>query len=1340
MMAGSPKLVLGSLHNISERSIFFIPLENDRLDLKTVSTAPPSHRSVLQRNGLVAKVCVGVTLYEAWAPTISPPSYTSPGGETCASDAADSVGQRTLSAARREELCCSALVYAGLLHDRWDGLVIPEEFAATPWPVHTEKQYTELMEELMIRKACATVNTSGFCVPVLSIDEFVYKHKGVRVCLGVTWMPRYPQNLWQWAAQFAQSGHRVPEASLLALLHHVTAGALSLSTAISTASRLNATPSLSVALEKVLVYPAAEVVKRTANKADSDEVGGGFTFVLSTGAFKWRQAEPCADKNSERNATAHFCKECRINHVIVPDAELLLYRPPEDCSPELYPTNGNAAAKRVAWELGVVIYLLASGVAGTGNATAVTSPCHRSSRCVRLRELAPLNSADHTPDSLWKRLRQELERRGYSSTIVTVVAQLLSLDPLTRPSLNTVDHMLQELQRPTPVRRFPFALGSYNLLRMPNPTDISLNPGARRYTMEGRCVLCKRQRGSTASCAKGSDHIPGLSSPSWSDEELLPQLPGMHSHYITFLYPLCGSSDARRRRKLVALALQIPHGSTKASSSIVRDTAPLLDSTLLFQVFGGFAVYERVLDLNTKGQAFYRVTVREVLVPYPSEGLRRSELTLVKLTIDFCGGLPWPSSCTEILQKSGRVSRSAPLGFTGTQHDVEWFGWVLPGERFSLPNGGHWTAPRDGAFVFWFSSDLRPTDRDRYFALTSLRAATLAATLSRTVMPDSLFRLHAGDKGRVGNLLGGRVVSVPRPSACLRRFSVLRGSILHRRSCDSVADIVLPSATREIVEEGEKIDTLPAHGLLSLYALPVQNTPEEPPSNGRRQPSSIKNRVPSRCTAAFPVGVIDAVEATAEVQRRSDATPTLSLFRLARCTSYRDTPATHPLHHPGRCFETPRPDACASADRTKSLSPDLAETCNQTRLTERNATQLPVYHDASANRARAVAAPEQSTPHAVSRSLISGRKKTCELHAMTVSFEELRDAAVVQSQAGAPLSVVAERPVLSAMALAQSMPFTQSISRRGSPRPLKLRTVAYCGTGEVSIQETSSATTPKLPPISGAQSAGLRDMHVNGVWLPSETVDATFRALTFCVLATGEHGYMHPPVKISTGVAHAIRALPGAAFLSFLSNQVPLLHHNHPQLDAVALSLMLPHHGFTCYAADGTLLGVLALRCSTKTDPDATAGEFELVTHASATCRGKSDALRTIYASYVAGNVGAEAHRRRVSVSASKARNDDGTADGEASPLRHMSYVPHRASGNRNRWANTPENQTLSFTSARPLVGDFTPSENGDISLSLTQGTDMALPACWMDFDEASTALLFADAEQSMWVPYRIGE
>ncbi|KAK7201778.1 hypothetical protein NESM_000244000 [Novymonas esmeraldas] len=1322
------KLSLGSIDHISDRSIFFIPLENDHLDLKTLSTAPPAHRSVLQRNGLIAKICAGVTFYQAHlsaTPLSSRLPLVQRSGE---SDAASSVELEALSAGLREELWRSALVSAGLLDDLGDKLVIPDAYAATPWPVHSDEEYTSLMEELSVRRACAAVNTSSFCAPVLSVDEYVYKHQGVRVCLGVAWMPRYTYNLRQWAATFARAGQRIPESSLLTLLHHVATGAQALRTAAAVADRGDCALSLSLRLEKVLVHRPPEAEKRLAKETEAHDVGGGgMIFVLAAGAYAWHAADAASP----------------MKRIVVSAAEQQLYRTPEECTPRLYPTHGSATAKHDVWALGVILYLLASGAAAAGgnsrNGSNTSSPRDRIGRCVRAREVAPLNAAELTPDSMWRRLRRELESRGYGSTLAVVMAQLLSLDPLTRPSLGTLEALLQDLHRPTPVRRFPFALGSYDLLQMPNPTAIRLNPGARRYTMDGVYAS------GTSTRDKGEERILGVSSPSWADEELLPQLSGTDFHYMTFLYPLDDSLDERQRRRQVALALQCSNGisSMNASSTDGRDPCSSLDVEALFQIFGGFAVYKRVPELNAKGHVVYRVSVKEVLVPYPSHALRRSEMSMVKMTLDFTGGLPWPSSCTELMQKNNRVSRHVPFGFTGARHNVEWFGWVLPGERFSLPNGGDWTAPHDGAFVFWFDPDLKPTDRDRYYAVTSVRAATLPAKVSRTVLPDSLFRQHAGDDRHLSMVMASRVESGSPAESRQGRSSVLRNSVICRRSSHNATDVLVPSATHEIVEGDDEVRTVLVASPMSRPASQMHSAVEESNISQQRRRSSTKDRVPSRRTTAYLVAVVDAIDSAHGVRRSSGAARTPSVFRSASDVASSRTSATPQMYEPNSSIDRATPLRHFSAPCPPPLSPELVEGHTLVRLSERDATQPRPRSSRAVGESERVLGGSENTSPAAPQSLVLPNTKI-RRSLVNIASSPKRPGSATKTgaeslpvSAGTPLPLVMGPPPPQT----QSVPSPPNSGRNGTPRLLRLRPVSQRANAKDRGYATSPVATPRLPAIADAAPAGLDAMHIFGLWLPGAAVDATFRALTFCVVSTGEHGSMHPPVKLSPRVASAMRAPPGAAFVSFLSNELPLFHRNHPHLDVAIVSLLLPHHGFACYSADGTAVGLLSLRCSTKRDVDVGGGEFELDTHITSARRSTSVLLRSVYASYLTQCVADPVHVRQAAVRVQSAGRGDATDEkAPPGPLRHASSLPHRVSAGRSSvWANTPENQTLTLTSARHLDGDFTPHGNDDFAPMRAIDPPEVLPACWMGFDGATTALLFADAEQSFWVPYCIG-
>ncbi|KAG5501426.1 hypothetical protein JKF63_03239 [Porcisia hertigi] len=1319
-MVAFPRLALGAVHNISERNIFFTPLEKDHLDLETVSTAPPSHRGVLQRNGLLAKMCVGVTFYEEQGVDDN--------------DRSGLAEHQKLSRARQESLWRSALVYAGFLK-KDDGLVIPPELVERPWPVHTAPQYTKLMKEMRARQACSTANTSEFCVPILSIDEFPHQHMGVRVWLGVAWMPRYSHNLRQWATTFLHAKQPIPEASLMTCLHHMATGALVLRRATNTAGKIDATLSLDFTLDKVLVHRASRQ-EEDGGETDLDQVEGGLTFVLAAGVCKWPQCESHEDKSGATSETARFCTGGVVDYMHALKREQLMYRSPEDCWPHVYPTHVNGGAKRDVWRLGIMLYLLASGVAATPNA-CIASPCGRHTRPAGARELAPLSAIESTPDSLWKRLRRDLECRAYSSAIVTVVTQLLSLDPMTRPSLTTVDCMLQDLQRLTPVRRFPFALGSYDLLRMPNPTDIELDPIARRYTLVGVCMLCKKPRDSTPLCTKGGEHVPGASSPLWSDEELLPQLITTDTHYMTFLYPLCGSRDERQRRKQMALALQSSLGS--GSSALACEGAPPLDISVLFQVFGGFAVYKRVPERNEKGQTFHRITMKEVLVLYPSQGLRRSEWALRKMTIDFSGGLPWPSSCTESLQASGRVSRNVPLAFTGAHHDVEWFAWVLPGERFSLPNGGHWTAPRDGAFVFWFNSDLQPTDRDRYFALTSVRAATLPAKVPRTVMPDSLLRLHAGDERHITSPPEGYIQAGSRFETRQGRLGVIRANNVHRRTCHNVADVALPSATHEILELTESKRIASAQSPLSPLPAQLQNI-QESPANWRCHRGMEKQQKRtkiSHCSTLPVVAVVDSLKTTGEVQKGSGAACAPSTPHTTANTANRCASATPQLYDRDLFSKTPSSATPISTGCKSSESPDWDTASKHTAMMVSTTTQRPLRRPSTVDSARALGLPGESAYSAAQHSLGPACRRERKTGSITPSSRDERGTNSQSFSGSVPVRSGAVQGATSVPAFVKPLSFLHGSDREPSTLVLEQSPVSHCKAMRRGVRE-SAAVTPRLPPVGGALPRALGEIHVCGLWLSGTGVDAVFRALTFCVLSTGEHGYIHPPVKISAQTARAIRAPQGAAFVAFLSNQVPLLRRNHPQLNTPQLPLILPHHGFACYAGDGTLVGILALRCSTTAARGARGDEFELMLHVTPARHGSSVSPRVIYASYLAGGLEQRAHTTQAAIDRGKARGEHDEKR-QTSPLCHVSSSLHPFSGSCNVSCDIAENETLTLTSACDLVRNFTPNDNGQGLSWQTGNSAPVLPACWMGFDGAVLALLFTDAEQSEWVPYHLG-
>ncbi|KPI88029.1 hypothetical protein ABL78_2905 [Leptomonas seymouri] len=1376
-----PKKCLGAVHHVSEHSVFFLPSHSDHLDFETLGTAPPCHRAVLQRSGLVAKIYAAATFYEDKVAAASTRhSRTHEEGALVKHDA--------LSLDGRQEVWRSALTYAGLLVSKDAALHIPTHLESTPWPYVTLSQYRKFVKQAIARANCAAVNSSNFCVPILSVQEYAYKRLDIEVSLAVMWMPRYPLNLRQWAATLGATGRPIPEPLLLAMLHHITIAQLTIRSGDTMAGRseLTAAAASVPTLDSVLVHASGRE-KEGGARDWSDEP----TFVLSASA---------SDENSERPADSPA-----DSAQPPPPQQFPLYRSPEECNPMLYPALALGTTKRAVWGLGIVLYLLASGrahlVAPQGcvalsDGSSKSTPHNQ--RRARVVEETLFNAAVMTPDALWRRLRRDLEPRGYGGTLTTVVAQLLSLDPLTRPSLTTVDRMLQDLHRPTPIHRFPFAIGSYDLLRLPNPTStIELNPGARQYTFAEVCLLCKKPRGSTAVCLKGGDHqATGVTSPSWNDEsELLPAVvPVSESTYMTFLHPLCGAADERQRRRLAAHALQnatanvslVMNANPSCCNSMAQTIIPLHCGFLL-QVFGGFAVYERLPEQNSKGQVIYKVKVRDVLIPYPSQGLRRDELPLVKTTLEFGGGMPWPSCCTETLQKSGRVSRHVPFSLTGSYHGVEWFGWVLPGERFAMPNGAHWTAPRDGAFVFWFGANLQPTDRDRYFAVTNVGSATLPTKVSRTLLPDSLFRQHVGDESQASLLLMRNITSPSSRSTSKIEQSDVRANAARRRTAQSVTDIVLPSATHEILEADEqgpaaaRAGDAVLHSALIIPASQQASATEEapPPRHTRRHHSSTAGRR-RRPDKSFHTVVARDYEDTTNTRVEESVQ-----VNAAHCPRERAAPKENVAHTPSttvaftsntencgslkhsrqsRCatpepqsngenpiFPAALPAAAAAATDVDNYmvagaaSPSVCSSpAAYGRIASRETTRPPSHRDTRAKGVRELAPRPVNELTRRSHGSAKGVKKqkpSVLVMAETPSAATPHGSSHAQSRS---VSVQKRAQALSAGGSAGSSvpplpqlllpsPGAQNSKRKLSPRPLKRLASPRVSTPNSPLQPlgvfaTPTLATPKRVPLSHAVSA-LSMLRVFGRWLPMDSVDAAFQALTFWVFSTGEYGHMPAPSRMSSQMVYALRAPPGAVYLSFMSSEIPLFYRNHSQTTLVDSSLLLPHHGFACYNAAGNLLGVLALRCSMKDDANVIRGEFVIDTYAKDPCHGSQISSRHIYASYLAGSVGDE-----------KAKHCD--AAGEAGmPMSHQCYsqsITLAGQDSRISFSTPPDAQTLTFTSARHLIGEFTPHRSE--TLTLHNDSTPTLPACWMGFDGSSNSLLFSDVGQSAWVPYGIGD
>lgn len=82
--------------------------------------------------------------------------------------------------------------------------------------------------------------------------------------------------------------------------------------------------------------------------------------------------------------------------------------------------------------------------------------------------LYPFNHPLMTPDGVVAQIRRDLEPGQYSSLLVHLLCLLLSPDPMTRPRCHFLTELLLDVNRRMPVLRFPFALGSFDVLVLPN--------------------------------------------------------------------------------------------------------------------------------------------------------------------------------------------------------------------------------------------------------------------------------------------------------------------------------------------------------------------------------------------------------------------------------------------------------------------------------------------------------------------------------------------------------------------------------------------------------------------------------------------------------------------------------------------------------------------------------------------------------------------------------------------------------------------------------------------------------------------------------------------------------
>ncbi|KAH9593046.1 hypothetical protein LSM04_006390 [Trypanosoma melophagium] len=579
------------------------------------------------------------------------------------------------------------LLRSGLVQPDISSVTVPVSMDNVLWPIVDEKTFTARMNIAARSWGDESLRECPCIAPVLSVEHFLYKEQDIVGRLGVIWMPNYTCSLQQWSER-ELSRRYVAESTLYALINQMTIGLLALRGSRSSSSSY---------------FLMKDILVATTNTEE------GPTFVLNTLGFQEEE-----EKVEKRDKEDVFVTEkCNMSSILYP------FLPPELV---IDSNKSFRNAKYDVWALGMIVYNISSGVLQTGKRLSDISY-----RMINRNKELPFNHASLTPSDIMRRVRRDLQPGLYSNPFIHLVLFMLAQDPLTRPSLCRLDQMLQGFLRHQSIIRFPFAIGSFDLLRIRNPENVLIDPSKGIYITKAECVLCKRRRcnSNNRSGNKNSSHItnlpacapmdhrPAVCSPLWSTDELLPgYIVTNHSH-MTYLHPLVRKLEDKEKRRCIEDALK--------GQKIDRDS--------LLQLFGGFAV------LQTSDRE--RLITRDVMVPIPSNVLSKRERDEVITTISFTAGLPWPSQCTSQLQQMGRIQRAVPALFS--VRNVCWYAWILPGETFSLGEN-RWMPAVDGAFVFWFNENLTPSEQDRYFLLCSVQSLTLQARVDTTTLPDHAFQ------------------------------------------------------------------------------------------------------------------------------------------------------------------------------------------------------------------------------------------------------------------------------------------------------------------------------------------------------------------------------------------------------------------------------------------------------------------------------------------------------------------------------------------------------------------------------------------------------------------------
>ncbi|KAH8618949.1 hypothetical protein ERJ75_000222300 [Trypanosoma vivax] len=195
----SAQVCLQNVLEITPSSVLLLPNESQLVDFQTISNIPYSHREVVQRNGLVAKLMLSVTSRSGTAK-----SYE-----------------------ERFNVWQGALSSVGLIDPGSSGLSIPAHLSHVMWPVMDEETLSKRIELALKHKRNEKVSECPYILPILHVQHIFYTFLDVKGTLGIVWFPRYQHNLLQWSRIQLPHQH-ISEVLLRRIINNVVCGIFTL--------------------------------------------------------------------------------------------------------------------------------------------------------------------------------------------------------------------------------------------------------------------------------------------------------------------------------------------------------------------------------------------------------------------------------------------------------------------------------------------------------------------------------------------------------------------------------------------------------------------------------------------------------------------------------------------------------------------------------------------------------------------------------------------------------------------------------------------------------------------------------------------------------------------------------------------------------------------------------------------------------------------------------------------------------------------------------------------------------------------------------------------------------